>query len=101
MLLLILCGITLDKTDMCAHLVPIITKVDEFAHLVGIVRLMSRKHGNNRVRSHAVERIRVARDDAFQRVILHDVLLECLLGFRFAGHGGLRDNDRRARSVRQ
>ena len=92
-LLLILCGITLDKTNMCAHLVPVVAEVDELADLIGVVRLVRRENGDDRVRPHAVERIRVARDDAFQRVLLHDARLERLLCFRFASHGRLRNND--------
>ena len=101
MLLLVLRGIALDETDMRTHLVPVVAEVDELADLIGIVRLVCREHCNDRVRTHAVERIRIARDDAFQRVLLHDARLERLLGLRLARHGGLRHDDSRTCANRQ
>ena len=78
---------------MRANLVSVVSEVDELAHLVGVMRLMRREHGDDRIRAHSVERIRVARDDAFQRVLLHDARLVRLLGLRLAGHRRLRNDD--------
>lgn len=97
MLFLVLRGIALDKTDMRTHLVPVVAEVDELADLIGIVRLVCREHGDDGVRAYAVERVRVASDDALQRVLLHDARLERLLVLRLARHGRLRHDDRRAR----
>lgn len=60
---------------------------DELADLVLRVRLASREHGNNRIRSNSVESIRIASNHAFKRVMLHYRRLECLLRLGLTSHG--------------
>ncbi len=78
---------------MSVDLIAVLPEVDELAQFVGRMRLMGREHGNHGICPNAIEGVGVARDDAFERVVLEDGPLEGLLVVGLARHCRLRDDD--------
>ena len=72
--------VSFDQADMRPNFESIVSEVNELAELVRRVRLVRSEYRDDGVRPDAVERVRVARDDAFERVVLEDAFFELLLG---------------------
>ena len=87
MLLSVLCRVAFDQADVRPYLIAIIPKVDETAFLFRVMWFAGGEHGYDGIRSDPIECIGVARNNAFEGVMLEDGDLELLLGFAFSGHG--------------
>ena len=78
---------------MFRYLVSVIFKIDELAQVFWIMRHVGCKNGYTGVGSDTVESLFVERDNAFQSMVLEDVVFDILLLFGFACYGRLRNND--------